>query len=163
MTRATRFRTSLRSRAGFLLLLLPALLLIGSCDDDDDGISLAGPYTLKFSLGADYQEPHGNQPVEWALIRSADGVELDAGSGTVSATRNPAFTLTTGRVLELGVDYQLRYWIDSNTGGGTPGVCDAETIDHQWNWRFTAPDDDLNVTLVYDEERVEDVCDTFVP
>jgi hypothetical protein len=162
MSRASRFHALLRSRAGVLLLFLPAFLLSTGCDDDDV-ISDTGPYTLTFSLGADFQAPHGNQPVEWALIRSADVVTLATGDGTVSATRNPAFTLRTGPVLEEFVDYELRYWIDSNTGGGTPGVCDSETIDHQWNYRFQAPGNDIDFTLLYDVDRVEDVCGTFNP
>ena len=162
MSRASRFRASLRSRAGALLILVPAFLLISGCDDDD-AINLGEPYNFTFSLSADFGEPYSNQPIEWALIRSADAVTLATGNGTISPTSNPAFTLRAGRVLQEFVDYELRYWIDSNTGGGTLGVCDAETIDHQWNYRFQAPGNDVKFTLLYDANRVEFVCDTFTP
>ncbi|MDH3628018.1 MAG: hypothetical protein OEV00_16230 [Acidobacteriota bacterium] len=160
MSRASRFHALLRSRAWVLLMLLPAVLLSTGCDDDDV-IGNTSPYTLRVSLSADFQVPHGDQPVNWALIRAADVVTLATGDGTVSATTNPAFTLRAGAVLEFGVDYELRYWIDSNTGGGTAGVCDHVAIDHQWNFKFRAPDNDVNLILVYDVDRVEDVCATF--
>lgn len=160
MSRLSRFHASLRTRTRVLLWLLPALLLSAGCDDDDI-IANMSPYTLTLSLSRDFRVPHGDQPIEWALIRAADAVTLATGTGTVSSTGNPAFTLNAGGVLEFGVDYELRYWIDSNTGGGTPGVCDAETIDHQWNYMFRAPDNDVNLILSYDVDRVVDVCFTF--
>jgi hypothetical protein len=141
-------------------MLSSALLLSAGCDDNDI-IRNTAPYTLTLSLSEDFRVPHANQPVKWVLIRAADAVTLATGDCTISDTSNPSFTLYPGAVLEFGVDYEFRYWIDSNTGGGTVGVCDSETIDHQWNFKFRAPDNDVLLILGYDVDRVEDVCMTF--
>ncbi len=160
MSNAGRVRGSFRGFAGTLVVLVCAVLFMPGCDDDD-AINLGEPYRFRFSLAADFGPPHGGQPVEWVLIRSADQVLLASGDGTISPTANPAFLLNAGRVLQEFVDYELRYWIDSNTGGGTAGVCDSETIDHQWNYRFQAPGNNVDFTLLYDADRVEDVCASF--
>lgn len=55
----------------------------------------------------------------------------------MSATQDPSFSLFTGAVLKKGATYEIHYWIDSNTGGGTPGVCDPKAIDHQWSTEFS--------------------------
>ncbi len=160
MSRAGRVSESSLYRAGLLAVLVCAVLLVPGCDDDD-AIDLSEPYDFRFALAADFGPPHGNQPVQWALYRSADQVLLATGEGTVSPTANPAFLLRVRNVLQEFVDYELQYWIDSNINGGTAGVCDSETIDHQWNYRFQAPGNNVDFTLLYDPNRVEDVCASF--
>jgi len=141
-------------------MLVPVLLLSAGCDNTDI-ITNTPPYNLTLSLSADFSPVHGNQPVEWVLIRTADMVTLASGTDTIAPGGNPSYTVDVGDVLEFGVDYSFRYWIDSNIGGGAAGVCDAETIDHQWNYEFRAPDFDVRVILNYDFDRVEDVCMSF--
>ena len=88
----------------------------------------SGPYSLRFSLAADFQV-YGGQTISWALLRSDNGEKLVAGRGTISPITNPAFTAETGNVMLLGVPHEVHYWIDSNIGGGTPGECDPVVRD----------------------------------
>ena len=161
MLSASRFHASLSNRIAMLMILVLACLLTCHCDDDDAVINTSGPFTWLFKLSADFQEPHGGQTINWALVRSSDGFVVVTGNGTVSATQNPAFSLATGAVLESGNDYELHYWIDSNIDGGTVGVCDLEDIDHQWRTPFLSPMTDINFIVLYNADRVEYVCDTF--
>ena len=41
--------------------------------------------------------------------------------------------------MEEATPYEVHYWIDSNIGGGTLGVCDPKDIDHQWSVEFPMP------------------------
>jgi hypothetical protein len=36
-----------------------------------------------------------------------------------------SFFFDAGAVLEQGIAHEVHYWIDSNIGGGTSGVCDT--------------------------------------
>jgi len=45
-----------------------------------------------------------------------------ASSGVVSATKDPSFIFSADAVLEIGIDYEVHYWIDLNIRGETPGV-----------------------------------------
>jgi hypothetical protein len=161
----------LSSRRAVPVILLLACLFTPHCDDSDDVIvSGSGPYSLRFSLAADFQQ-YGGMRVSWALLRSDNGEKLAAGDGTISATTNPAFTVDTGDVMLLGVPHQMHYWIDSNIGGGTPGVCDPvvrdedgeilESFDMQWIAPFGGVTDDLVFIAIHDPDLVWDVCDTF--
>ena len=163
MSSASRFHASLGNRTAVLVILMLACLVTCHCDDDDGVINTSGPFVLTFRLAADYQDPHGGQPVNWALVQSSDGLRVVTGNGTLSTTGNPAFTLTTGAVLESGIDYELHYWIDSNIDGGALGVCDPEDIDHQGRTIFLAPASDINFVKIYNPDHVEYVCDTFNP
>ena len=44
--------------------------------------------------------------VEWALVRTADQVELARGDGTIATNGNPAFKMAATDVLEFGVGYE---------------------------------------------------------
>jgi len=155
---------SRRSRRCLAVLTLMLVLLAGAaCDDDDDdiinNIIPVGPYQLTFSLDASFQAPHGGQPIEIAVVRS--GVVVAQASGMVSATQNPSFSFAAGAVLEQGITHEVHYWIDSNIGGGTPGVCDPRAIDHQWSTEFVFPVNNVNFTVSYQPALTEDVCNTF--
>ena len=161
----------LSSRTTVSVLLLLACLFTLHCDDGDEVIiSGSGPYSLRFSLAADFQI-YGGQTISWALLRSDTGEKLVAGRGTISDTTNPAFSVNTGDVMLFGVPHQMHYWIDSNIGGGTPGVCDPvvrdeddeiiESFDMQWIAPFGGATDDLVFIAIYSPDRVQDVCDTF--
>ncbi len=152
------------ARVASVALLAAAVSTFGACHEsshvlDPGWNDLDGPFQLKFSLDASFQALHGGQPIEIAVVRN--GVVIALASGTVSATQNPAFSFTAGAVLERGATHQVRYWIDSNIGGGTQGVCDPKTIDHQWSTEFPWPTNDVDFTVSYQQWLIEDVCDTF--
>ncbi len=103
----------------------------------------------------------GNQPIRIAVVRSFDNVVVDEDFGTVSATQNPTFSFVSGAVMERGIDYEVHYWIDSNIGGGTLGVCDPITNDHQWRVQFLSVTNDKNLTVTHNPALMVDVCSTF--
>ena len=139
-------------------------LVIVACDIGGDGSTHSsdpGPYQLTFSLDESFQVPHGNQPIRIALVRLTDGLVLEEESGTVSATSDPAFTFTPAAMMERGKSYAVHYWIDSNIGGGTLGLCDPTSFDHQWSTEFFTPTNDINFIVGYEPTLTEYVCDTF--
>jgi len=161
----------LSSRTAVLAILLLACMFTLGCDEDDEVItSGSGPFSLRFSLAAEFQQ-YGGQTISWALLRSDNGEKLVAGRGTISATTNPAFSVNTGHVMSFGVPHEMHYWIDSNIGGGTPGECDPvvrddndeiiESFDMQWIAPFGGATDDLVFIAIHNPDRVQDVCDSF--
>jgi len=148
-----------------VLLLILALACLVACDGSGSGdarMSSVGPFKLTFILDASFQGPHGGDPIEWAVVRPFDGLIVDSGSGTVSGTQNPSFSFSTGRVLRMGVTYEVHYWIDANLKGmGTPGVCDPKGIDPQWSTEFLSVHNDIVFTVSYNLALTEDVCGTF--
>jgi hypothetical protein len=144
------------------LIIVVASLAFAACGGDDEVTGpTAGPFQLSFSLDASFRGPHGGQSVNIAAIRSSDGVMVAGGDGVVSATQDPSFTFAAGAVLEAGTDYEVHYWIDSNFGVGTPGVCDDKGIDHQWSVEFLSVSNDVVWTASHDPSLTEDVCATF--
>jgi hypothetical protein len=146
----------------FSLMVVLLLAACGNGDGDDTVPTPAGPFRLTVSLDRSFQNDHGDQPISIALVRLSDAVVIVNTSGTVSATQNPSFSFVTGAVIERGTVYAVHYWIDSNIGGGTPGVCDAKDIDHQWSLQFLSPARDLNFTVSHQPGRTADVCGTFL-
>ena len=88
-----------------------------------------------------------------AVVRTSDGVVEEEQAGTVSGTADPAFSFTSLGLLEEGEAHQVHYWIDSNFGGGTVGVCDPKANDHQWNVAIAA--------VAHNAANTVDVCTTF--
>lgn len=154
---------SRRSRLSPAVLMLVLLLVAGAgCGGDDDIVSPPA-FELTFSLDATFQAAHGGDPIRWALVQSSNGFAADFGSGVVSDTENPAFSFTTADVMKRGGDYEVHLWIDSNIGGGTLGVCDGETIDHQWSTELLSVRNDINFTVSHNPALVENVCSSFMP
>ena len=152
------------ARVASMALLVAAVATFGACHDtsyvlDPDRNDQWGPFQLRFSLDASFWASHGGQPIQIAVVR--DGVVVARTNGTLSATRNPSFSFAPGAVLERGSNYQVHYWIDSNIGGGTHGVCDPEAIDHQWSTELLWPTNDVDLTVSYQPWLIENVCDTF--
>jgi len=146
------------------LLLMLACLALPACGGGGGGGDSGpgpGPYQLTFLLDASFQAPHGNQPIRIALVRSSDGVVVEENRGIISPLLNPSFSFMPVARLERGTAYAVHYWIDSNLGGGTLGICDPETIDHQWSVEFQSPTNDINFTVGYQPALVEPVCATF--
>ena len=144
-------------------LLLTGLAIV-ACDMGGGSSSQSsdpGPYQLTFSLDESFQAPHGNQPIRIALVRLTDGLVLEEAFGTVSAVNDPTFNFSPATMLERGTSYAVHYWIDSNIGGGTLGLCDPTDFDHQWSTEFFTPTNDINFTVGYEPTLTEYVCDTF--
>ena len=146
------------------VILFLSCLTITACDTGgggNSGSSDPGPYQLTFSLDDSFQAPHGNQPIRIALVRLSDGFVLEVADGTVSASIYPAFTFAPTTMMERGISYAVHYWIDSNIGGGTPGICDPTNFDHQWSVEFFRPTNDVDFIAWYQPGLTEYVCDTF--
>lgn len=120
-----------------------------------------GPFNLMFSLDGTFQGPHGGQPIAIVVIRSSDGAVLASGNGTVSATQVPAFSFDAGRILQMGTNYEVDYWIDSNFGGGSPGTCDPKQFDHQWKVQFLSVAGDVDYVASHDPSATTSVCAAF--
>jgi hypothetical protein len=116
---------------------------------------------LDFALDASFQSPHGDQEINVAVVAASGGEVIARESGMVSASADPAFSFSIPGGLTIGTAYEVHYWIDSNFGGGTLGVCDGTANDHQWNTAVAAPTDDVAVTDSHDPAALEDVCSSF--
>ena len=98
-------------------------------------------------------------------VLNVAGVVVANESGTVSSVSDPTFSLTFSALLDPGVVYQLHYWIDSDVGGGSPGVCDPSANDHQTSQSFTTQSA-RTITVVHDDDDDDDddsdeVCSSF--
>lgn len=142
-------------------IVLVCLAIAACSGGSGDTVTNPGPYRITFSLDASFQTPHGGEPIRIALVRLSDGSVLVEDNGTVSASGNPSFSFTTTAIMDRGTSYAVRYWIDSNIGGGTLGVCDSTTFDHQWSTEFYNVTNDINFTVGYRPGLVEYVCNTF--
>jgi hypothetical protein len=143
-------------------VLVLALFAGPGCDGDDgNGTGPGGPFRLTFNLDASFQVPHGGQSIAIALVRASDGSVVIEANGAVSATQDPSFTWSTGTVMQAGVTYEVHYWIDSNFGGGTLGVCDPKENDHQWSTELLSVSNDITFTTAHEPALTEDVCSTF--
>jgi len=150
-------------KTGIFILLSIA---ISACDFGGDGGGNSksndpGPYQMIFSLDDSFQTPHGNQPIRIALVQLSDGLVVEEASGTVSATNSPAFTFAPAAAMQRGSSYAVHYWIDSNIGGGTLGLCDPTSYDHQWSSEFFNLINDIDFLVGYEPALMEYVCDTF--
>jgi len=116
-------------------------------------------FSLTFQGDASFQGPHGGQAIMVAVIRTSDRADALV-TGTVSATADPAFSFSFPSLVEAGVAYEVHYWIDSNVGGGTVGVCDPKGNDHQWNVASPAITKDVTITEAYNAASTTDVCST---
>lgn len=148
-------------RTWYVQCSLLSLLVFGlaACGDDDPA-GPTGPFDLAFSGGASFQGAHGGQEIH-VTVQETGGDVVASQSGTVSAASDPSFSFSFADVLEEGQTYELKYWIDSNFGGGTPGVCDPPANDHQWIVAVTAASDDVTMTDTHRPTETESVCAVF--
>ncbi len=140
-------------------LCVGLLVALGACGDDE--VTAPTTFQLTFQGDLSFQGPHAGHSIAVAVVQASDGVVMAQQTGTVSATADPAFSFTFAGVLATGVAYQLHYWIDSNFGGGTAGVCDPKAIDHQWNVAIAAVAGDVTIVEVHNAANTVDVCTTF--
>ena len=156
-------------------LCISLLIALGACGDDTTGYDITGDDTtddgptddrprfeLTFTGDASFQGAHAGQVITLALIRTSDGAPFPESSGPISDA--PAtISFRFGSIVEFGETYEIHYWIDSNFGGGTEGVCDPPAIDHQWNVAVPAVAGDVNILEPHNGATVTDVCSTFPP
>jgi hypothetical protein len=144
-----------------VVLVLALFAALGCNDDEGDGTGPDGPFRLTFNLDASFQGPHGGQSIAIAIVRASDGSVVVEANGAVSATEDPSFTWSTGPVMQAGTNYEVHYWIDSNFGGGSSGVCDPKAIDHQWSVELLSVSNDVTWTTAHQPALTEDICSTF--
>ena len=143
----------------FARRFLPVLLLgVTACSDDP--VVPTGPFDLTFTGDASFQGAHGGQEIQ-VIVTASDGEVLASESAVVSETDDPSFTFVFADLLEQGQSYDLRYWIDSNFGGGSAGVCDPPGTDHQWLVAISAVSDDVEIADTHRPGETSSVCDTF--
>lgn len=118
---------------------------------------------LTFSGDDSFQGPHGGQDISVSLIRSSDGAVVATQNGVVSATANPSFSFSFAGIPIIGEAYEMQYWIDSNFGGGSVGVCDAPSIDHQWIINIAAVANDVDIVDTHRPGELDDVCGSSTP
>ncbi|HSM59323.1 MAG TPA: hypothetical protein VK849_00945 [Longimicrobiales bacterium] len=135
------------------------LVALAACDDDEPA-GPVGPFDLTFTGDASFQGAHGDQEIHVVVVGS-DGVTVASETSTVSSSGDPAFTFSFAGILEEGGSYALKYWIDSNFGGGTPGVCDPTGNDHQWQIDISAVADDVDIADTHRPGETQSVCDAF--
>ena len=133
-------------------LCVALLVTLGACrgSGGSDGITPPpGPFDLTLVGDASFQGPHGGQAIYVAVLDLADEVVAQE-DGTISATLDPAFSFTISDLL-ANQGYEIHYWIDSNVGGGSVGVCDLPGIDHQWSVAFSSGQY-ITITSVHEAE-----------
>jgi len=138
------------------IMLLAAALLLGAAT-----AMAAGTSDLEFSGDGSFNGAHGGQPIHVAVVRADDGTVVAKQSGTVSKTADPSFSFTFAAVLENGKAYEVDYWIDSNFGGGSEGVCDAKAHDHQWKVPLGTVSGSAALRDKHRPAETSDVCATF--
>lgn len=121
----------------------------------------AGSSDLTFGGDGSFNGAHGGQEVYVAVVRTDDGEVVAKQSGMVSKTDDPSFSFTFADVLEDGKSYEVHYWIDSNFGGGSEGVCDPKGQDHQWNVSLGTVNGDVSHMEKHRPAETSDVCETF--
>ncbi len=144
-------------------LCVGLLVALGACGDDEV-TAPTGPFQLIFQGDVSFQGPHGGDSITVAVVRTSDGAVVAQETGTVSASAffvDLPFSVTFTGLLVVGVAYEVHYWIDSNFGGGTEGVCDPKAIDHQWNVAIAAVEGNVIITETHDATMTTDVCSTF--
>jgi hypothetical protein len=139
-----------------IMLLAVAALLLGV-----PAATAAGTSDLEFSGDGSFHGAHGGQPIHVAVVRTDDGTVVAKQSGTVSKTADPSFSFTFAGVLEDGKAYEVDYWIDSNFGGGTVGVCDPKAHDHQWKVPLGTVSGSVSLRDKHRPAETSDVCATF--
>jgi hypothetical protein len=139
-----------------VLLLAVAVLLPGG-----PKAMAAETSDLVFSGDVSFHGAHGGQPIHVAVVSVDDGKVVATQSGTVSKTADPSFSFTFPGVLENGKAYEVDYWIDSNFGGGTVGVCDPKAHDHQWKVPLGTVSGNVALREKHRPAETSDVCASF--
>lgn len=144
-----------RSLVGLTLLVGT---VVAGCSDDTVQPD-PGPFTLTFQGDASFQGAHGGQDLHAAVL-DGDGMVVAQATETVSGSADPSFSLDFTGLPEAD-GYGVHYWIDSNFSGGTAGVCDDPSVDHQWDVAIGRIEADTTHTEEHRPTETMDVCSTF--
>ncbi len=136
--------------------LLVALTACGS-SNPISGLPLPDP-DLIIEGDASFQGTHGGQSISVVVV-GLDEFAVGQQSGTVSASDLPSFSFSFPALLAPGFSYQVHYWIDSNDGGGSPGICDPN--DHQGSLPAFSASANVTLTATHDDPNTVDVCSKF--
>jgi hypothetical protein len=151
---STMKRTPLVTSLGLSLLVT-----VGACGDP------TGDDIFEWSITGDvsFQAPHAGHIMTSAFVRTRGGLAFDpiGGGGSPISDLPETISFHVGSTVERGETFEFHYWIDSNFGGGTVGVCDSPQIDHQWKVVIPEVQGDVNTVLTHDPTTVTDVCSTF--
>ncbi len=148
-------------------LCVGLLVTLGACGDDDDVAGPTGPFTLTFQGDLTFSGPHEGHILSAAVVRIFDGVVVAMDTTTIEADTgqdllpDASFFIGFPVTLVAGEAYEVHYWIDSNLGGGTVGVCDAKAIDHQWKVAVATVVGPVTISEIHDATMTTDVCSTF--
>ncbi|NWN82286.1 MAG: hypothetical protein HLX48_04695 [Halomonas sp.] len=121
----------------------------------------ADGHDLTFKGDGSFNGAHGGQEIHVAVVDADSGDVAATQSGTVSADEAPAFAFDFPGVLKEDGSYAVHYWIDSNFGGGSEGVCDPKGTDHQWNVSLDTTGEALTHEDTHRPQEQTDVCATF--
>lgn len=139
--------------AGVLLALLAA---------GAQGALADGKQDFTFQGDATFGDPHGGQAIEVVVIHGPTRKAVGRQSATVSPSGDPSFSITFPDLLPVGEIHEVRYWIDSNFGGGAKGRCDPKAIDHQWSTDATAlKSEPVTIKVTHLPGATADVCQSF--
>ena len=147
----------------YISTLCAALLVtLGACDKTDTGIDFGGPppgpYRLTLQGNASFNGPHGDQSISVVVVSRNLGFVVAEETATISPTEDPSFTVSFSRLLAEGGDYDVFYWIDSNIGGGSIGICDPPENDHQWSEAVLNPREGIFLGVDHDDAETSDAC-----
>ncbi|ATJ81519.1 hypothetical protein ACFPTY_00940 [Halomonas beimenensis] len=120
-----------------------------------------GGHDLTFTGAGSFNAPHGGQTIQVAVYDVTAGEVVASQSGQVAKEEPQAFAFTFPGVLQEGHLYDIHYWIDSNFGGGSEGVCDPVNIDHQWREALNAITEAVTLHVEHRAEHQAPVCATF--
>jgi len=148
-------------------LCVGLLVALGACGGDEvTAPTPTGPFMLIFQGDASFHVHHEGNSITVAVVRTSDGTVVVKRTGKIITSLSIViadldFSVTFPGLLVAGVAYEVHYWIDSNFGGGTEGVCDPKAIDHQWNVAIPAVEGDVTITEHHNPDNTVDVCSTF--
>ena len=143
-------------------LCVALLVTLGACFSGNSPIS--SPPTVPGDLIVEGDEsfhgPHGGQFI--AVVVLAFNSVLTGAEGTISPDESPAFSFVFPGLLLEGMPYEVRYWIDSNEGGGSEGACDPAVNDHQWTTgSFQAPGGNVVFPEHHNDSNIAEFCGSF--
>ena len=141
-------------------LWVALLVALGACGTGTGTGIPRGPHDLILQGDASFHGPHGSQSISVAVVGFGE-VLVAQGANTVSSSADPAFSFTFPGLLVDGFPYEVHYWIDSNDGGGSAGVCDAPVNDHQWSGASFSAQEDATITVDHDDANTAEVCSIF--
>ena len=159
--RKIRLMTKAPQSVMLCLLLVACSSILGDSDENVrcDGVTDDVQFELTFTGDVSFQGPHAGDRLTDALICTG-GDGFSGGSGPIFGPPGPPETISFGfgSTIQSGAEYQIYLWIDSNIGGGTEGVCDPPSIDHQWIVTIPTVTGDVDIIFSHDDATVTDVC-----